>query len=260
MDQDRRTLDESAREPLIAPSGVSLEGVGRTFGKRVALSPVDVKIQAGEFVSLLGPSGSGKSTLLRIIAGLEKADRGVVKVGHSRKSFVFQEAALLPWRTVFANVRLVFEVDPSSRLAPVEADRRTREALALVGLLDSVDLFPNQLSGGMRMRVSVARAIASKPALLLLDEPFSALDEPSRHRLQSDLRTLWKTLGMTIVFVTHSVSEAVFVSDRAIVFSHGPGRIVLDHPIALPESRDANTRLSLDYLREIGEVNRAFAI
>jgi NitT/TauT family transport system ATP-binding protein len=240
---------------------LSLSGVTRSFNGRTALLPISFSIASGEFVSLLGPSGSGKSTLLRMIAGLETWDSGSVSVSlkptAGSRSFVFQDPALLPWRTVAQNVALPLE------LAHKTLDARARrtlveEAIERVGLSGASALYPNQLSGGMKMRASVARAIVSKPSLLLLDEPFAALDERSRFRLQEDLRGLWTSLGMTVVFVTHSASEAVFVSDRALVLSHGPGRILTDRRIDLGERRMGVLRNDPRYHSEVARLNEAF--
>jgi NitT/TauT family transport system ATP-binding protein len=232
------TMAESSRGTQL-----TLSNVARSFNGRAALSPISFQIQAGEFVSLLGPSGSGKSTLLRVMAGLETIDQGTLAVAGSSRAFVFQDAALLPWQSVLQNVALPLELTGASG-DPVAA-------LRMVGLDDVGALYPNELSGGMKMRVSVARALVSKPSLLFLDEPFGALDERTRHRLQEDLRRLWINLGMTVVFVTHSASEAVFVSDRAIVLSDGPGRVVDDHAISLGRDRSPELRNDAAYIREV---------
>lgn len=223
---------------------LDLSGVTRSFNGRAALQPIHFSIRPGEFVSLLGPSGSGKSTLLRMMAGLETFDQGTLSSSaESSRGFVFQDAALLPWRTVLKNVELPLEL--------TGAHGDARAALDQVGLKDAADLYPNQLSGGMKMRVSVARALVSKPSLLLLDEPFAALDERTRHRLQEDLRRLWISLGMTVVFVTHSASEAVFVSDRALVLSGGPGRLIEDRPISLGRERTPALRSDPRFVSEV---------
>ncbi|MEX0776526.1 MAG: ABC transporter ATP-binding protein [Phycisphaeraceae bacterium] len=228
--------------------GVRLCGVTRVFAGGVhAVDAMDLAIMPGEFVALLGPSGCGKSTLLRLIAGLDRADAGRMELINAsgdramQMAYVFQDAHLLPWRSVLCNVELPLE------LAGVARAERRQRALALieqVGLRDAVQRYPAQLSGGMRMRVSLARALVTEPSLLLLDEPFAALDEITRQQLDSQLRQLWLDRGMTVIFVTHSTNEAVFLADRAVVFSARPARIVLDCALDLPAQRAQHTRTS----------------
>lgn len=210
-----------------------------------AIRSIDLAIAAGEFVAILGPSGCGKSTLLRLIAGLEPLGDGKITVdgdGGDRRSdvaFVFQDAHLLPWRTVLHNAALPLD------LQGVDADRRlaaAADALRSVGLAGFEHRYPSQLSGGMRMRVSIARALVTRPRLLLMDEPFAALDEITRQRLDDLLRRLWAETGMTVLFVTHSTEEATYLASRAVVMSARPGRIVLDLPIDLPVDRTADLR------------------
>lgn len=227
---------------------VQIRGVVREFeGKVVALNGIDLDVAPGEFLAILGPSGCGKSTLLRLIAGLDRPQSGSVRIGAgtppdhagSDIAYVFQDAHLLPWRTVAANVELPLE------LAKVKCDERQARslaALARVGLGDLAGRYPNQLSGGQRMRVSLARALVTQPRLLLLDEPFAALDEITRQRLDEELHGLWRTLKMTVIFVTHSTQEATFLATRAIVMSARPGRIIEDMPIELPASRGGALR------------------
>jgi NitT/TauT family transport system ATP-binding protein len=238
---------------------VSLKGVGRSFDGKPAVLPMSLRVQPGEFISLLGPSGSGKSTLLRLIAGLDTPDTGSISLNaFGRKfyrAFVFQDAALLPWRNVLRNTMLPLEL---MGVAKPEASDRAREALNRVGLSDALERFPNQLSGGMKMRASVARAMVAEPTLLLLDEPFAALDENTRYRLQEDLRKLWLTAGMTTIFVTHSVSEAAFVSDRAILFSSRPARVLKDMAIDLPRERTRALRTDARFIQEIQKITSAF--
>ena len=246
-------MTNTSRTPA---ASIEAKEVVRTFpetGKVV--DGVSLSIQPGEFVSILGPSGCGKSTFLRMAAGLDRPDAGTLEVIAPRKdqfrSFVFQEAHLLPWRTVLRNVMLPLEL---SGIGKAEATEQASEALRRVGLLDAVDRFPVQLSGGMKMRVSVARALVTKPSLLLLDEPFSALDELNRHALQDELRALWENTAPTILFVTHSVSEAVFLSNRVLVFSKRPARLLLDTAVHLPETRDASLRTSVEFTRELKNI------
>lgn len=195
---------------------------------------LDLAVRAGEFLSLLGPSGCGKSTLLRLVAGLQMPSTGQIHF-HShdlRRAFVFQEAHLLPWRTVLENVCLPLEFQGSEML-----QEKARECLARVGLSGVEHFFPHQLSGGMKMRVSLARALMTDPTLLLLDEPFAALDEMSRQKLDEDLRSLWLEKRMTVLFVTHNVSEAAFLSTRTVILSQRPARIVFDEVVDLPSER-----------------------
>jgi NitT/TauT family transport system ATP-binding protein len=229
-------------------TSVRLRGVRQVFpGGVVAVEATDLDVAPGEFVSILGPSGCGKSTLLRIIAGLDRPTQGAVEVERAGIAYVFQDAHLLPWRTVLSNAALPLE------LAGVDGARRrqvARDALEKVGLGDALERYPAQLSGGMRMRVSLARAMVTDPTLLLLDEPFAALDEITRQRLDEQLLELWQARGMTVIFVTHSTSEAVFLSQRAVVLSKRPGRIVEDRAIALPRDRGGELRATPEFARE----------
>jgi NitT/TauT family transport system ATP-binding protein len=219
---------------------VRLAGVRRAFpGGVVAVDGVDLEVGFGEFVALLGPSGCGKSTLLRLVAGLDHPDAGAVEVLGGGVAFVFQDAHLLPWRTVLENVALPLElagVPVADRLA------EARTAIEEVGLGEAMGRRPAELSGGMRMRVSLARALVTRPRLLLLDEPFAALDELTRHRLDDQLRALWLAEGMTVLFVTHAITEAAYLAERAIVFSSRPARIVADVPVNLGRERGPSIR------------------
>jgi NitT/TauT family transport system ATP-binding protein len=229
---------------------VALRGVGKVFGGGVAaLDDLDLDVRDGEFLSLLGPSGCGKSTALRIIAGLSEPTRGTVtwagagQGGAKNIGFVFQEPTLMPWATVFANVYLPLKLAGVGR---DEAAPRIMETLARVGLREFVDAYPRQLSGGMRMRVSIARALVTAPRVLLMDEPFAALDEITRFKLNDDLIALWRELRMTVVFVTHSVFESVYLSQRVVVMSARPGRVFAELAIDA-SSRDAGFRTSAEY-------------
>jgi NitT/TauT family transport system ATP-binding protein len=232
---------------------VALRGVGKTFASGThALAGLDLEVRAGEFLALLGPSGCGKSTALRIIAGLTKPTDGTVEwppaadaaASESRIGFVFQEPTLMPWATVFDNVLLPLRL---GRAPAGEAAARVEAALARVGLQEFGRAFPRELSGGMRMRVSIARALVVEPALLLLDEPFAALDEITRFRLNNDLLTLWQALRITIVFVTHSVFESVYLASRIVVMAARPGRVFGELAIDPPYPRDQNFRMSAEY-------------
>ena len=207
-----------------------IDAVGRRFAGGVeALRDVSLRIDAGDFVALLGPSGCGKSTLLRLIAGLDQPDGGALRwqEGHAPGvgdvGFVFQDATLLPWASAADNVRL-----PLRLRGVAGADDAVRAALTRVGLEGFETARPAQLSGGMRMRVSIARALVTRPRLLLMDEPFAALDEFTRHRLQEDLLRLWRELGCTVVFVTHSIYEAAFLARRVVLMTPRPGRIATE--------------------------------
>jgi NitT/TauT family transport system ATP-binding protein len=232
---------------------VSLRGVGKLFGTGLlALDGLDLDVREGEFLSLLGPSGCGKSTALRIIAGLSEPSRGTVtwRDGADARrgmgtglGFVFQEPTLMPWTTVFGNVFLPLKLTGMDKAA---AAPRTMEALSRVGLADFAGAYPRELSGGMRMRVSIARALVTAPRVLLMDEPFAALDEITRFKLNDDLVALWRELRMTVLFVTHSVFESVFLSNRIVVMTSRPGRVSSELAIDAPV-RDAKFRTSAEY-------------
>jgi NitT/TauT family transport system ATP-binding protein len=227
---------------------VSLRGVGKVFGTGTqALSGLDLGVREGEFLSLLGPSGCGKSTALRIIAGLSEPSSGTMTwrdaAARQGLGFVFQEPTLMPWATVFGNVFLPLKLAGADRAA---AAPRIMEALERVGLADFAQAYPRELSGGMRMRVSIARALVTAPRVLLMDEPFAALDEITRFRLNDDLIALWRELRMTAVFVTHSVFESVFLSTRIVVMTPRPGRVASELAIDAP-NRDASFRTSAEY-------------
>lgn len=227
-----------------------------------ALGPVSLTIGEGEFVSLLGPSGCGKSTLLRIIAGLERPSAGEIVIGmRTRPSsgcigFVFQEPTLMPWASVRDNVRLPLRLTHDMSAASLA---RVDDLLARVGLAEFAEAYPRELSGGMKMRVSLARALVTDPDILLLDEPFAALDEITRFRLNNDLLALWRDLGKTVVFVTHSVFESVFLSQRVVVLTARPGQISSEHRIDAPEPRDESFRTSAPYAAYCREVSAALA-
>jgi NitT/TauT family transport system ATP-binding protein len=246
-----------------ADPAVSLRGVTKTYDSGVAaLGPFDLDVRRGEFVSLLGPSGCGKSTALRLIAGLNAPTSGTVEVSHRNGAirtghsigFVFQEPTLMPWASVRDNVRLPLKL---AHMPMAEADTRTAGALAQVGLAEFVDAFPRELSGGMKMRVSLARALVTDPDILLMDEPFAALDEITRFRLNNDLLTLWRDLRKTVIFVTHSVFESVYLSQRVIVMTARPGRIAAEFRIDAAEPRGEEFRTSVEYAGYCRNVSRA---
>jgi NitT/TauT family transport system ATP-binding protein len=276
------TASSASSLPSHAPV-VTLSGVGKSFANGViALDRLNLDVWPGEFVSLLGPSGCGKSTALRIIAGLsepssgrvewsedrsphgaqrnagqshraappsriapsrEERDGSIRATGARRLGFVFQEPTLMPWATVAANVRLPLKLAG----AAATAAPRVEAALARVGLEKFADSYPRELSGGMKMRASIARALVTEPSLLLMDEPFAALDEITRFRLNNDLLALWQSLGKTVVFVTHSVFESVYLSRRVIVMTPRPGRVFTELAIDAPYPRDERFRTSAEY-------------
>jgi NitT/TauT family transport system ATP-binding protein len=227
---------------------IALHGIGKSFRNGVeALAGIELAVARGDFLTLLGPSGCGKSTLLRILAGLVEPSAG--RIVHRedllrRVGFVFQEPTLMPWATAWSNVYLPLRLAGESRRS---ADARVSAALDSMGLGGFGDAYPRQLSGGMRMRVSIARALVTDPELLLLDEPFAALDEFTRFRLNEDLLRLWHERHCTVVFVTHSVFEAVFLSNRIVVMTPRPGRIVADCAVDLPYPRVRDLRTSPEY-------------
>ena len=243
----------AATAPQTPHSLLALHGVGKTFANGTqALANLNFDVRAGEFLSLVGPSGCGKSTALRIIAGLSAPSAGGVawltggidadKTSHI--GFVFQEPTLMPWARVFDNVALPLV------LKGVAADtiaKRVTGVLDRVGLEKFARAFPRELSGGMRMRVSIARALVTEPQLLLMDEPFAALDEITRFKLNNDLLQVWQTTGTTVVFVTHSVFESVYLSSRILVMTARPGRVSAELRIDAQYPRDQNFRTSAEY-------------
>jgi NitT/TauT family transport system ATP-binding protein len=241
---------------------VVLSAVSKSYGSSPAvLRQIDLTIAKGEFVSLIGPSGCGKSTLLKLISGLTSATSGSIQVDgmtpvNAREtiSYIFQDATLLPWRTVTSNVGLGLELEHVNRGTRKE---KVQSLLELVGLTHVARAYPRQLSGGMKMRVSVARALATRPRLLLLDEPFGALDEMTRDRLNEELLRLKTEQNWTAIFVTHSVAEAVFLSTRIIVLAPSPGRIAQEVTINLPFPRTSVTRESPQFESLVTDVSRA---
>jgi NitT/TauT family transport system ATP-binding protein len=249
------------------PPVVEVEGVTKRFGAgpdaTTALDGIDLAIGRGEFVSLIGPSGCGKSTLLRLIGDLTRPTSGAVSVNgkpaHEARlgreyGIVFQAPVLFDWRSVEDNVRLPLEL---LRVDRAERARRSRTMLELVDLGDFGRHYPHQLSGGMQQRVAIARALAVEPAILLMDEPFGALDEMTRERMNSEVLRIWQQTGTTVVFVTHSIPEAVFLSTRVIVMSARPGRITRVVDVDLPHPRNEETREDPRYFELVTEVREA---
>ena len=262
MTQTRTVSERSSRPEAL----VSVRGVDKQYANgTLAISGIDLEVKNGEFVSLVGPSGCGKSTLLRIIAGLGDATTGTVLVDgktpgdaqtRGQSSFVFQEATLLPWRPVRQNVELPLELMNVPRTQWAE---RVGDALEMVGLSGFANAYPRELSGGMKMRVSIARALVTRPRLLLMDEPFGALDEITRQRLNDDLMRVKDLTGATVIFVTHNVFEAVFLSSRIVVMSVRPGRILEEIAVATPYPRSSDYRISDAFTRDAGVVMKLLA-
>jgi NitT/TauT family transport system ATP-binding protein len=243
---------------------VSLRGVTKAYDNGVmALGPLDLDVRKGAFVSLVGPSGCGKSTALRIVAGLAAPTAGSVRLAHhesrtgaDRVGFVFQEPTLMPWTSVRENVRLPLLL---AHVPETDSDARVMEALSRVGLAEFAGSYPRELSGGMKMRVSLARALVTDPDILLMDEPFAALDEITRFRLNNDLLDLWRNLNKTVIFVTHSVFESVYLSQRVVVMTQRPGRIGAEIGIDASAPRDEAFRTSAAYGEYCAKVSAALA-
>ncbi|WP_044476740.1 ABC transporter ATP-binding protein [Oceanobacillus massiliensis] len=238
---------------------VSFRRVSKIFNKKImALQNFDLEVKDGEFISFLGPSGCGKSTALRMVAGLEKASEGEVQVFNEQPkevisntndvAFVFQDANLLPWRNVLDNVVLPLELRGENKQ---ESRDKAIDVLEKVGLKGHLKSYPRQLSGGMKMRVSIARALAAKPKMLLMDEPFGALDEMTRQTLQMDLLHIWEREKTTILFVTHNVYEAALLSSRIAVMTAGPGRLSALIDVDLPRPRELSIRTSNEFMKYV---------
>ena len=231
-------------------------------GRTVALADVDLQVAAGEFVALLGPSGCGKSTLLRLVAGLQSPSAGQVVApactpgADAATAFVFQEPTLMPWASVAENVALPLRLQGLPR---AERLARVQPLLARVGLADFAEARPAELSGGMQMRASIARALVTRPRVLLMDEPFAALDDLTRQRLQADLLAWWQAQGIAVLFVTHNVAEAVVLAQRIVVMAPRPGRVAAQIAVDAPHPRPAGWRLSDDFAARCRDVARALA-
>jgi len=245
----------------VAVPEIELRSVGKRYrGADLALQDISITVRRSEFVTFLGPSGCGKSTLLRLISGLSPASAGTVRVNgmtpeNARElmSFIFQDATLLPWRTVEQNVGLGLELEYAARELRKE---RVARMLELVGLTSVARRYPRQLSGGMKMRVSIARALVSRPQILLMDEPFAALDELTRDRLNEELLRLYTEQNWTVLFVTHSVAEAVFLSSRIVILATRPGRVAHQIDVDLPWPRTAETRESVAFEEMVTQTSR----
>ena len=248
------------------PPAVACRDIGvRFFTERrdvTALQSLDLDVAQGEFLTLLGPSGCGKSTFLRVVADLQPPSKGRIDVLSATPSaarerrdigFVFQDAALLPWRTALQNVQLPLQVGGG---AARRGRRSPEELLELVGLKDRMHAWPHELSGGQRQRVSIARALACDPRILLMDEPFGALDEITRDRLNEEIRRVWKETGVTILFVTHSIHEAAFLGQRVLMLAANPGRVREIVPVDLPEDRSLDIRETPEFVQLTGHLRR----
>ncbi len=267
---------------VLAPPSIAAESVGvavscrqvtvRFFTERrsvIALQNLTVQVAAGEFMTLLGPSGCGKSTLLRVVADLISPTHGSVDVlgvtpsqARLRRDigFVFQDPALLPWRTALQNVELPLQVARGKVQGGKPARATPLELLALVGLKGAENAYPHELSGGMRQRVAIARALASDPRVLLMDEPFGALDEITRDRLNEELRRLWRELGMTVLFVTHSIYEAAYLGQRVLMMAANPGRVQEVVPVDLPDDRTLAVRETPEFVALTAHLRRVLEV
>ena len=244
---------------VIGGAPVTVAGVSKVYGRGdgevVALRDISLGVAAGEFVCLVGASGSGKSTLLHLIAGLERPAAGSIETGGGRVALMFQEAALMPWLSALGNVLLPIRIRHS--LGEAEAHAEARRLLAMVGLQEFMRRRPHELSGGMRQRVALARALAEEADVLLMDEPFGALDAITRDLLHEELEQIWRDRRMTVIFVTHDAREAVRLADRVVIFTSRPGRVAGEVAISLPRPRRTDAPELSGYASEIGERLRA---
>ena len=239
----------------IVIGALQFDNVGMTFPDGTqALENVSLSVTPGEFVTVVGPSGCGKSTLLRIASGLETQTQGSCAVDRDSIGYVFQDATLLPWRSVQRNIELLAELHGETK---AECQRRAQDAISLVGLDGFADKYPRQLSGGMRMRASLARSLVMKPRVFLFDEPFGALDEITRERLNDELLGLFQREGFAGLFITHSIAEAVYMSTRVLVMSPRPGRITASFDIPFAYPRDHDLRYSPEFAELCGQVSHA---
>ncbi len=249
------TTTSSATATGSSTAVLTFDDVSKTFPDGTfALASTSFEVARGEFVTIVGPSGCGKSTLLRIASGLDNASTGRVTVDHSSLGYVFQDATLLPWRDVRRNVQLFAELDGMSKS---DMAKRVAENVRLVGLEGNEDKYPKQLSGGMRMRASLARSLVMEPDIFLFDEPFGALDEITRERLNDELLDLFRRKGFGALFITHSIMEAVFLSTRVLVMSQRPGRILQSFDVPFPFPRLHDLRFEPEFGELAGEVSHA---
>jgi NitT/TauT family transport system ATP-binding protein len=260
----------AARSAPLPGTGISIANVEVTYGVGSgepvqALAPVSLEIPDGSFVSLVGPSGCGKSTLLKVLADLMPPTRGQVRIGDAapealrragRIGLVFQQANLMPWLNIENNVRLLEDLVAAKGKGSIAQRQDVSALLEVVGLKGFEKKLPHQLSGGMQQRAALARALALDPAILLMDEPFAALDEITRDRMAFELMRSWQHYRKTVLFVTHSLAEAVLLSDRVVLMTSRPGRIHKIYEVDLPRPRSQETRLSDEFIRLVGEINR----
>ena len=229
---------------------IKIEHLNKNYRSLKVLQDISLEVTSGDFISILGASGSGKSTLLRLIAGLERPSKGEINFSQTpHLSYVFQDACLLPWLTVEENVKLPF-------VLLKEVPSKVNEMLELVGLKDFKTFYPGQLSGGMKMRVSLARALVTSPEILLLDEPFSALDEMTRFQLQDDVRKIWHDRKMTVLFVTHSIAEAVYLANRVLLLDKRKKSIIRDMHLELPATRIQSLKYQSNYMNYVTDLSR----
>jgi len=245
--------------PLTGGAAVTVSGVSKVYGRGerevAALRDISLEVQPGEFVCLVGASGSGKSTLLNLVAGLEEPTAGRIDTGGGRVALMFQEAALMPWLSALGNVLLPIRI--RHRMSEAAAHEEARRLLTMVGLRDFTRRKPHELSGGMRQRVALARALAEEADLLLMDEPFGALDAITRDLLHEELEQIWRDRRMTVIFITHNAREAVRLGDRVVVFTSRPGRVAGEVSISLPRPRRTDSAELALHAQEIGERLRA---
>jgi len=245
---------------LNVPRKLEISGLSKWFGDLEAVRGLDIAVERGEFIAVVGPSGCGKTTFLRIVAGLEPSSAGTILIDDkalagpgNNRGFVFQNDSLLPWRTVFTNAIVGREV--AGAIGP-EDRKRTMELLKLVGLEGFENYHPRQLSGGMRQRVNLARALAIDPEILLMDEPFAALDAQTREIMQSELLRIWERGQKTVLFVTHQIDEAVYLSDRVLVFARRPGRLQEEVKITLPRPRSLDIKRTPEFVAIVDRIWR----
>lgn len=235
---------------------IETKGLGFSYqadnGDVEVLKDINLEVEQGSLLSIVGPSGCGKTSLLRLIAGLEEPVIGGIGVATQNSAYVFQQPALFPWATVKDNIAKPLKLTKANQI-----DQKVADVLELVGLSEFADSYPHQLSGGMQQRVSIARALVMEPDLLLMDEPFGALDEQTRENMNLELRSLWQATGKTICFVTHSIAEAVFLSTDIVVLSSRPGQMKAQFKSALPEKRTLETFTSQAFNKHIAEVRKA---